>query len=848
MATTAGTLPSETSISRRILLWSIALFGILIVTGVLLVFNYWVAVIFFFVSLLILVRFGLKEYQARGLWFLLVLSLFIAFLSGSLVLLILSNNSRIPELAQSDVTANFFLGNNIRIVLTSILIGLIAPGPLVITPFLFVAVTTFGILQWQKKYPDISFFVAFWHLLTMLLGIFHFSLIVDNGELKGSEKDKERLQNYGGPGWLTVYLGQVVVLHKWGKFTRVVGTGSVMLKREEQIKSIVALTVKGGTNTIENVLTRDRIPLKITVSHAVQVEPATEMKTRLEQTVDEVRKQLQKSREDEKKIKSEIVNAEQNVKQIREKTRQAWKAAKVPGSPSKTKELFQKLLKEEDEKNKDLLEKIDTQKRIKEKILTTKKHLQEAEKQLLEYFPEKSIKLRQQAIDQISIELQETKDAGKHVKEAVKIARDQVRSVQKKLNELEPEHERIKSIRNILSSIWNLLSTTSKLAESTVNIQSNSEGNNVNQSDINSEPSQNTDNNLLPADTKDTSPSSTNGEPIEGNGNSQSNSEANEITPSVEIETTEDIKGRYQQELQEAKEQLNDAKAANKRAQNNIKAIQKQLNDATKYLYTITKARKEGHTIGDEYDQCYVSIARMVASKVSANQHVADIWDSMKGTIASNLRDVIMSCDFDDLFNVREGGANLVDSVNSRRIADIERTVLENAKGSALNKGLLIRSVDISEVRFPDQIEEKIKTEITALAEARINHIEANTRERTAEIENNIMIRKADALSSARSTEARGEQTAAIMWAEAIKIRAQAEAEAEMLRAKARAEYFKQIVYVLREQNQSEETIKTVLQHIASSSSTIHYIRKEQTINAAEVNGNQGQDPRIQQF
>ena len=96
MATSAGPLPSERFISKRIFLWIVILFGIFAVTGVLLAFNYWLAIVYFFASLLILVRFGLEKYEERSLYLLLVLSLFVAVLVDSLTLLVVSNDPKCP--------------------------------------------------------------------------------------------------------------------------------------------------------------------------------------------------------------------------------------------------------------------------------------------------------------------------------------------------------------------------------------------------------------------------------------------------------------------------------------------------------------------------------------------------------------------------------------------------------------------------------------------------------------------------------------------------------------------------------------------------------------------------------
>lgn len=533
MATTAESLKSEVPISRRIALWGAALLGIFALTGLLLALNYWVAVIFFFASLLILIRFGLDEYEWRGLWLLLIICLFVFIFVGSLALLILSNDPRIPQLAQRSNMANIFLGTNLVIVFTSVLIGILAASGVIALFLSLMAIAAAGILRWHRTDQQVSFWQIFRHLLTTLLGIFHLSVIVDNFEIKGSEKDKERLEYYGGPGWLNVYPGSVVVLHKWGKITRVVGLGSTILRHEEQVRTILPIRPKGGLNEIQKVLTRDRIPLTITVLHAAQIEQAAETKARLQQAV------------------------------------------------------------------------------------------------------------------------------------------------------------------------------------------------------------------------------------------------------------TDGIEG--------AKQQLD--------------------------------ALEKDHLIGDDYNQCYESIAKLVATKSP------DIWEGSKSPVERNLRDAIMSENFEELFNLGDGDEDVAGRISRRKIEAIEKLIFEKAKQAKISDGVGLRVVDITQVRFPEQIEERIRDEITALAEARIENTKAKTKEETAEIIARVNLREANTKNVVRATEAEGERTVAEILAQARIAQARVEAQAETLRGQVIAQSFRQIVQSLREQQQSDETIQIVLQSLAAASSTVHYIRSEQITN-----------------
>ncbi|MBE7550466.1 MAG: hypothetical protein HS126_05250 [Anaerolineales bacterium] len=525
MATTAGTLPSETSISKRIIVIAFVLLSIFLVSGLFLAFNYWLAVTIFFVSLLLLIRFSLNEYEGRGLWLLMVTCLFVAILVGSSALLFLSNDSRIPQLAQSNPLANSLFGSNIRLIFTSIFIGLMAPLVLVVVPFIIlVAIATVGILKWHKKDERGSFSEAFRYLTHSVLGLSHFSVTVDNGEIKGKEKEKARLENYGGPGWMIVYPGQVVVLHRWGKITRVVGLGSTMLKREEQIKAIVPLTAKGDVNKVDSVLTRDRISLNFDIAHAVQVELATETKMRIQQAVADAQAYLDGVKTVMSLPHGDVKSAEQNLK-----------------------------------------------------------------------------------------------------------------SAEQRLKELESDK-----------------------------------------------------------------------------------------------------------------------------------------------------------IVGDEYNQCYESIAKLVATKAPK------VWDALKVPVANNLRDVIMSEYFENLFNISEGDEDLLAKVNRRKIAEIEKLVFEKARQARIEDGVVLRVVDIQQVRFPESIETKLNEEVATLIQERIEETEARIKVKNAQ----------------------SEQKRAEFEAKAAIIEARAKAQARILQGQgegeARAALFREVLRELKREEalKDDDTLRVVIRQL----------------------------------
>lgn len=472
---------------------------IILALGILaLVINYWFGVAFIFSSLLILILFGFKGFQGRNLLLLLYSFALVAVIVSSVAYTFLVSSQ---ALAQGNIDQSALV--------TSILIGAVVSFVAIVPFFLVVTVAALGILKWHK-YQGVTFLQAYRYLLSLALGLRYLWIIIDRGEIYGDEGDIKRLITFGGPGWLRVYPGQIVILHHWGKITRVVGPGSVMLEHHEKIQTILPLGTKGGVNTIENVLTKDRVPLTLKVLHAVRLEPA--------------------------------------------------------------------------------------------------------------------------------------------------------------------------------------------------------------------------------------------------------------------------------------------------------KATQQRLG-----------TMKDDPIVGDDYDQCYESIARL------ASQKAPDMWGTVKNVIANNMKDVIMTCEFEELFGMtQDDSEDLVVRADQRKLADIEKTVLEKAKGYGLKKGVMLLAVDINEIQYPEEIRDKINKEATAHLDAKMRQHEAQARELTAQFEAQAMKIEAEAFSRAKATEAESEETGAQYKARAMIHLAKAEAEAETIKEeakmKARTEYFRQVIEVLRQQGQSDDTIRAVLENLASSS------------------------------
>ena len=526
--------------------------------------NYWLGIIILFFGLLILIvlRFRTSEY----LELLLIMHslLFVAVLAGSLAQGWLIGEQQGSSTAAPGPLAEALSTNYLDTVVLSVLIGV------------GVALLLAGILF-------------------LLLNLSFVSVTIENGEIKGKERHKQKLATSGGPGRVRIYPEQVVVFHKHGKITRAAGLGATMLRRGEKIKAIIPLGVKAGPQKIENVLTRDRIALTLNVVHGAGIELVSGTKKRLEDTKDKVAR-------DEKALEL-----------LKEKVRQAS-------------------LKDDREAIREQLAHLEAQEPPdKEKIDLLKKY-KEALEQL-----EKDKKTVEQ--------LQKIVDGKQTVSWMAKIL-----------------------------SLFRLL-----------------------------EP-----------------PKSVNG----------------------------------------------------------------------------------GQTVGDEHSQCYVDIAKLVAAKAP------NAWEATKGGVVGNLRDVFMTNDFEDLFEIEGEAEDLKAKIDKRKIAEFEKFVLGKVKGGKLGDGIVLGFVDIGEVYYPDEIAKKLKEEAAALVEARTKVLVAKSDEEAATYESKAKVIRARSEAEAKVIEGRGE-------------------------GEARAAFFHELLQELKQEElQGEELVEAIVELIGRmvSVSDLENLLKETSI------------------
>ncbi len=123
--------------------------------------------------------------------------------------------------------------------------------------------TAEGITVWQ----------AFRSLLSLVLNIQYDWLVVSGGQVT-TTRPGGVMKELGGPGKVIVDPGNAVVLQRGGKITQVCGPGVWMTKRNEKIREIFDLRPQFELKTVENVLTRDHIPLNIVVGIGYRLTPA----------------------------------------------------------------------------------------------------------------------------------------------------------------------------------------------------------------------------------------------------------------------------------------------------------------------------------------------------------------------------------------------------------------------------------------------------------------------------------------------------------------------------------------------------------------------------------------------
>lgn len=166
--------------------------------------------------------------------------------------------------------------------------GLVALVGVTMLTLLFLGLVANSLRQWQNA-EDISYREVFRYVYRSYLRPRSWYLSVEDGDLVGTEPNKNLFKKFGGPGWLFIFPDHMIVFHKQGKITRTTGDGWVELEAGERIRAILPLGAQRHVFKIERLLTRDRIYLNLEMNYVVEIEKASDTFKRLKADREEAR-------------------------------------------------------------------------------------------------------------------------------------------------------------------------------------------------------------------------------------------------------------------------------------------------------------------------------------------------------------------------------------------------------------------------------------------------------------------------------------------------------------------------------------------------------------------------------
>ena len=148
-----------------------------------------------------------------------------------------------------------------------------------IATFLFFLLTAFVasiyVLSLQTV-EGITVWQAFRSFIPTVLNTQYDWMVVSDGQIKKT-REKGVMKWLGGPGKIIVEPGNAVVLQRGGQFTRVCGPGVHLTKRFEMIREVFDLRPHFKVSLVENVITKDRIPLTIELGMGYRIKPAEDL-------------------------------------------------------------------------------------------------------------------------------------------------------------------------------------------------------------------------------------------------------------------------------------------------------------------------------------------------------------------------------------------------------------------------------------------------------------------------------------------------------------------------------------------------------------------------------------------
>lgn len=208
----------------------------------------------------------------------------VAFVCITWLQLQLAGNPRWVSFIEDHAVIRFFLGGDngfAKQILFSLVVGTLVGFMVVNIPFWAVLYVSSEWVLALRGSTGADRNSALRSLRSLVLGTQYPWLIVDDGRVTES-KPKGLLPALGGPGKAVIRPGHAVVFQRLGKITQIQGPGMVNMERYEEIRAVVELKPMWHSKTLENVLTKDRIALRITFGVGFQIEPKSEVDKRPE--------------------------------------------------------------------------------------------------------------------------------------------------------------------------------------------------------------------------------------------------------------------------------------------------------------------------------------------------------------------------------------------------------------------------------------------------------------------------------------------------------------------------------------------------------------------------------------
>jgi regulator of protease activity HflC (stomatin/prohibitin superfamily) len=235
---------------KKILLWAFLLLGVVVMVSPAM----WAipaGLGLMFLAAILFATFNNDE-GARVRWvYIAVFFLTAALVSGGL-LYFWQAAGRIPEGTQGILVARL-----LALVTALVVAALFTALFLVVT----VVISSYYVLSLQIS-EDLQMWQVIRSFIALILDTNYDWMAVTDGA-KGNTREKGVLHKLGGPGRIIVDPGNAIALQRGGKITRIVGAGVVYIKRAEHIRQIFDLRNHFDVQTLEEVMTADRIPLDV---------------------------------------------------------------------------------------------------------------------------------------------------------------------------------------------------------------------------------------------------------------------------------------------------------------------------------------------------------------------------------------------------------------------------------------------------------------------------------------------------------------------------------------------------------------------------------------------------------